>query len=96
MKEALRDRVFKYFAVSLVLLIIAIGLVMAWPDYQRRKELIRQESELMAQIEEKKQEIAELKEKQRRFQTDVEFIESIARQNGRVYPGELVFLYDND
>ena len=36
---------------------------------------------------------AELVEKQRRFQTDREFVESIARQNHRVYPGELVFLF---
>ena len=96
MKDATKESVLKWGTTILVLLVIAFGLYFAWPDYQRRKQLIRQEAELMAQIEEKKQEIAELKEKQRRFQTDPDFIEAIARQNGRVYPGELIFLYDKD
>ena len=36
----------------------------------------------------------DFREKQRRFNTDREFVESLARQNRRVYPGELVFIFD--
>jgi ABC-type amino acid transport substrate-binding protein len=48
----------------------------------------------LKQIEEKKAEIAAIREKQRRFNSDREFVEALARQNRRVYPGELVFIFD--
>jgi hypothetical protein len=37
-----------------------------------------------------------LVENQRRFRTDADFVESIARQNRRVFPGELVFVFGNE
>lgn len=46
-------------------------------------------------IEDKQREIALIKAKQRRFNTDREFVESLARQNRRVFPGELVFVFDD-
>ena len=46
-------------------------------------------------IEEKKREIAKLIDYQKRFKTDPDLVERIARQNGRVYPGELVFIFDD-
>ena len=42
------------------------------------------------------QEIAQLRDYQRRFRTDKDFVETIARQNHRVFPGELVFLFEKD
>ena len=42
-----------------------------------------------------KKEIAAVKEKQMRFRTDREFVESLARENRRAFPGELVFIFDN-
>ena len=35
-------------------------------------------------------------ENQRRFKTDADFVERIARQNHRVFPGDLVFIFDKD
>ena len=49
--------------------------------------------EMSALIEAKKQEIAALVENQRRFRTDRDFVESIARKKDRVLPGELVFIF---
>jgi cell division protein FtsB len=51
--------------------------------------------ELRAQIEAKQRQIAKLSENQRRFRSDPDFVESIARQNRRVFPGELVFIFED-
>lgn len=79
----------------LVLTILAGGLVVAWPAFMRSRALSRRQADLAARIEEKKIRIAELQELQRRFQTDSDLVESIARKNGRVFPGELVFVFDD-
>ena len=96
MTEGFKERVLRYTTVALVLSILVGGLAAAWPSYVRRNSLKAQDAELAARIEEKKREIARLQECQRRFKTDKDFVESIARQNHRVYPGELVFLFEDD
>ena len=96
MEEGLRSKVFKVFTFALVVVILVGGAVVAWPTYMRSLALSRQQAELAARIEEKKLQIAELQELQRRFQTDKDLVEAIARKNGRVFPGELVFIFDDD
>ena len=51
--------------------------------------------ELQHRIDLKKKEIAEVKDRQLRFRTDREFVEVLARENRRAFPGELVFVFDN-
>lgn len=96
MKEGFNERMFRFFMVGLVLAILIGGLAVAWPTYMRNRSLKRQEVELLAKIEQKKAEIAGLVENQRRFKTDRDFVEAIARQNQRVFPGELVFIFEED
>lgn len=83
--------------VSLTLLVfIAIGgAVMAYPSFSRGRLLRRQEADLHRRIDAKKREISVLLENQRRFRTDADFVETIARQNRRVFPGELVFIFED-
>ena len=80
----------------IVLVILIGGLFTAWPAYLRGRTLRRQDAELLRQIEAKKREIAVLRENQQRFRTDSDFVETIARQNRRVFPGELVFVFERD
>lgn len=94
MEEMLRDRVFRIFTTIILLVIIIGGLMMMYPNYCRAKALKAQNAELQERIESKKRDIAELNENQRRFRTDTDFVELIARQNRRVFPGELVFTFD--
>ena len=56
----------------------------------------QQRNELMRKIEHKTREIEALKTKQHRFASDPEFVEYVARQNKRVRPNELVFVFDTD
>ena len=60
------------------------------------REVKKKESELQEKIDMKKREIEMLKDYQRRFQTDSDFVEMIARENHRVFPGELVFTFEKE
>ena len=96
MIEGLKDKFMKWFTSSLLVLIIGGGLFMAYPSFRRGQALKRQDAELQERIDAKKREIAALIENQRRFKTDADFVETIARQNRRVFPGELVFIFEDD
>ena len=96
MKEGLRERVLRILTGIVLLLIVIGGLVTMYPNYRRSESLKRQNAELQNQIDRKKREIATLIENQRRFRTDADFVEMIARQNHRVFPGELVFIFEKN
>ncbi len=96
MSESLKDRVVRYLTYFVLALIVVVGVVMMYPDYRRSESLKRQNAELQEQIDRRTREIAQLIENQRRFKTDADFVERIARQNHRVFPGELVFIFDKD
>ena len=94
MNEGLKEKVLRTLTGCVLLLIIVGGLVMMYPNYRRSESLKRQNAELQERIDSKKREIATLIENQRRFRTDADFVEMIARQNHRVFPGELVFIFE--
>ena len=96
MSESLRDKTIRYLTYFVLTLIVVVGVAMMYPDYRRSQSLKRQNAELQKQIENRKREIGKLIENQQRFRTDADFVEKIARQNHRVFPGELVFIFDKD
>ena len=96
MNEGFKDKVLRTLTGCVLLLIIVGGLVMMYPNYRRSESLKKQNAELQESIDRKKREIATLIENQRRFRTDADFVEMIARQNHRVFPGELVFVFEKD
>jgi len=96
MSDSLKEKVLRTLTGFILVLIIIGGLVMMYPDYRRSEALKRQNAELQEKIDRKKAEIAVLVENQRRFKTDADFVEMIARQNHRIFPGELVFIYEKE
>jgi len=96
MNEGLKEKVLRTLTGFVLILIVIGGLVMMYPHYRRSESLKRQNAELQEKIDRKKAEIAVLVENQRRFRTDADFVEMIARQNHRVFPGELVFIYEKE
>ena len=96
MSESLRDKTIRYLTYFVLTLIVVVGVAMMYPDYRRSQSLKRQNAELQKQIENRNREIGKLIENQHRFRTDADFVEKIARQNHRVFPGELVFIFDKD
>ena len=93
--EGFKAKALNYFTVTVVALVVIGGFAIAYEPWQRGKKLRLEEKELNARIEAKKAEIARLKDYQRRFREDPDFIEKIARQNRRVFPGELVFIFED-
>ena len=83
-----------FFYVAFAAVIVA-GIIMSYPKYTRAKGLCRERDQLLRRIEEKSREIAAIRDKQRRFTTDREFVEALARENRRVFPNELVFVFEN-
>ena len=96
MNEGLKEKVLRTLTGCVLLLIIVGGLVMMYPNYRRSQSLKAENAALQERIDGKKREIATLIENQRRFRTDADFVELIARQNHRVFPGELVFVFEKD
>ena len=94
MTDSWKDKIVKWFTLMLVATVFVGGLLIAWPTYRRGQDLRRTDANLTARIEAKRAEIAKLINNQRRFRTDPDFVEHIARQNHRVFPGELVFMFD--
>ena len=94
MSDSYKDIALKYLTIAALLVILIGGVAMLYPNYMRGKALKRQNEELQLQIDRKTREIAELMENQRRFRTDADFVENIARQNHRVLPGEFVFIFN--
>ncbi len=76
-------------------IIIAFFVSRFVPTYQTVGHLKARHAEVLEQVEMKKQEIDSIKEKQTRFNTDSEFVENLARENKRMYPGELVFVFED-
>lgn len=92
----LGEKLTRTFSGLIALVVIGGGFATVWPTYQRGRSLRIRDAQLAAEIEEKKREIQQLKEYQQRFKTDSEFVETIARQNRRVFPGELVFIFEGE
>ena len=95
MRAGTKERIFHYFTLVILAVIVIGGLSVAYPQWRQRESLKRQDAELRRQIEAKNREISQLKKNQRRFQTDPDFVEAIARKNRRVFPGELVFIFED-
>lgn len=94
MKDEAKNRAYNMLVVAVILVICAGGLMKAWPAWKQYRMLQSQIAEREEKIADLTRATAEFNDKQRRFQSDTEFVESIARQNNRVYPGELVFLFE--
>ena len=92
--DKLLDRLFQLLFFVAFVSIVVTGVMISYPKYRQAQGLRAERARIERQIAEKQAEIAAIREKQRRFNTDREFVESLARQNRRVYPGELVFIFD--
>ena len=89
------DKLSRFVFVVLIIGIVVAGAVASHPRYKRMQTLTKQKAHVLELVEAKKAEIAELKEQQRRYSSDRGFVEKLARRNRRVYPGELVFIFDD-
>ena len=89
------DKLFQGLFFVIFGAIVVTGLMITYPKYRQATGLEQSKAELERRINLKNEEIASVRDKQNRFRTDREFVEGIARENRRVFPGELVFVFEN-
>lgn len=89
------DKLFQGLFFVIFGAIVVTGLTITLPKYRDATGLEQKKAELQRRIDLKTQEIASVRDKQNRFTTDREFVESLARENRCVFPGELVFQFEN-
>ncbi|MGN0846000.1 MAG: septum formation initiator family protein [Kiritimatiellia bacterium] len=75
--------------------VLVTGFVMSYPKYSKVCGLMEERARINRRISEKAREIDAIKAKQRRFNTDREFVETLARRDRLIFPGELVFIFDD-
>lgn len=96
MKDETNAKVYRYFTIVILIVIVVGGMYWVWPKFMRGQGLRKQEAELDAKIAETEFQITETAENARRFATDPEFVEFIARENHLTKPGEVVFRFEDD
>lgn len=89
------ERICQLFFFAAFAAVVVAGVVLSYPKYRQVQGLSRERDQIRQRIEEKRKEIAAIRDKQRRFTTDREFVESLARENRRVFPNELVFVFED-
>ena len=89
------DKLCQLFFFVAFAVVIVMGVVLSYPKYRQAQGLCRERDLIRRRIEEKSREIAAIRDRQRRFTTDREFVESLARENRRVFTNEIVFVFEN-
>ena len=89
------DKIFQLFFIVAFVAVIVTGGVMSYPKYRQAQGLSAERDQIRRRIEDNIREISAIRDKQRRFTTDREFVEALARENRRVFPNELVFVFED-
>lgn len=76
-----------FASLVMALICVFIPKTHAYQSLQKRKEMLEQGNN---QIEAK---VRELRQKQKRFQTDAAVVERVAREHGMAMPGETIFKF---
>ena len=74
--------------------IVVAGVCFCLPKLDKAQGLASERDRIMQRISARQAEIDAMRENQRRFKTDREFVEMLARRNHRLFPGEVVFVFD--
>ena len=89
------DKICQMFFFAAFAAVVVAGVMLSYPKYKQAQGLCRERDQIRRRIEEKSREIAAIRDKQRRFTSDREFVESLARENRRAFPNELVFVFEH-
>lgn len=98
-KNGLNDyiKIITRAALGVCILLAMAGLpLIFYPKYNQMRSLAERRDDLHNKVDLKQREIQGIRHRQHLFATDPEFVEHIARQNRRVRPDELVFVFDSE
>lgn len=74
--------------------IVVAGFIVTLPKWHKSHDLEAEKARIEEKIKTRRAEIAAMRDNQTRFNTDREFVEMLARKNHRLFPGEVVFVFD--
>lgn len=85
-----------FYAVAVVIFAVVCFCAFQYntPYWEKYKQLLLQYEDVQKDTVELRLKLDELHEKQIRFAQDHEFVAEVARENGYVCPGEIVFTYN--
>ena len=88
--------VYRFSWVTLVAMVFFGIIIMSVPQFRQYQEYQRREQALQEQIQQERETLKHLKEKQERFKSDPRFVEMIAHEKGLAKPEETIFKFIDD
>ena len=93
MTSSVGSKILSCVAVVVVILTTVCAVRFNGPQYRAYKESMAQRARLQAENAAKNEELATLRRDQERFINDEEFVIKVARQNRKIFPGEILFTF---
>ena len=93
MSGSVGSKIFKCVATAVVVLTAVCAVRFNGPQFRAYKESMAQRARLQAENDAKNIELANLRRDQERFVNDEEFVIRIARENRKLFPGEILFTF---
>jgi len=87
------NKIFQICSYVILFAIFVGGIWFCSKPWRKAQDLTAEHDRIMRKISARQAEIDAMRENQRRFNTDREFVEMLARKNHRLFPGEVVFVY---
>ncbi len=93
MSGSVGSKILTCVAMVVVALTAVCAVRFNGPQYRLYKESMATRARLQAENDAKNLELAELRRDQERFLSDEEFVIRVARQNRKLFPGEVLFIF---
>ena len=93
MTGSIGSKIFTFVATVIVLVMAVCAVCFNRPQYKAYREAIAHRARLQSENVAKNEELAELRRDQDRFVNDEEFVIRVARENHKLFPGEILFTF---
>lgn len=93
MSGTVGEKISLVVGIVATIVVAAVALHLAIPQMRTYRESIGTRDNLRATNEEQSAALAELRRNQERFLTDDEFVIKVARENRKLFPGEILFTF---
>ena len=93
MTSSIGSRILTGVAVAVLVLTTVCAVRFNCPQYRAYKESMAHRARLQAENAASNEELATLRRNQERFVNDEEFVMRVARQNHKLFPGEILFIF---
>ncbi len=93
MSGSIGSRILSTVAVAVLLLTAVCAFRFNEPQFKAYREAMEHRARLQSENAAKNEELSELRRDQDRFVHDEEFVIRVARENSKLFPGEILFTF---